>query len=296
MHGNDVKFYKYLSPDASVSVLENRTLKWSSPKLFNDPFDFPTEIDFSFDGGGLTEALMDELVKLMYGSEEPEGDVNNPLFAMSMVARHNPKNPSEDILRKHMAPAGMELVEVFIQKQDELRAFYKDFRDRFAVFCVSKKYDDLLMWAHYGKDHSGCVLKLRCLPEQDRPLCMAQEVKYEPKYPLIANLQDYVKHLTGQIELDYDNLFKVFAFTKSEHWQYEEEWRCISLLKDRKAGFDYASLIPEELEAVYLGCNSEEPFKIKIMDLIRKQFPDTDLYQTYTDVQNYGLNFEQILI
>jgi hypothetical protein len=292
MDGNDVKFYKYLSPEASVSVLENRTLKWSLPKLFNDPFDFPTEIDFSFSGDELTKALMDELVKFAYGPEEPDGDVNNPLFAMSMVARHNPKNPSEEIFRKFMVPADIDCAEIYKKMQYEQRAFYKDFRDRFAVLCVSKKYNDLLMWAHYGKDHSGCVLKLRCIPE--RPLCMAKEVKYEPKYPLRGNLQDYVKHLTGQIELDYDNLFTVFAFTKSEHWAYEEEWRCISLLKDREAGFDYDPLIPEELEAVYLGCRSEEPFKNKIIDVIIKQFPDTHVYQTYADVQNYGLKFEQI--
>ena len=292
MHGSEVKFYKYLSPDASVSVLKNRTLKWSPPKLFNDPFDFPTEIDFSFSGNELAEALMDELVNLAYGPEEPDGDVNNPLFSQSMIARHNPKNPNEEIFRKYMAPADKECAEIFKKLQFEQRAFYKDYRDRFAVLCVSKKYDDLLMWAHYGKDHSGCVLKFRCVPE--RPLCTAQEVIYALKYPVIANLQDYVKHLTGQIKLDYDKLFTVFAFTKSKHWKYEEEWRCISFLKDRDAGFDYEPFISEELEAVYIGCNAQESFRNTITALIIKQFPDTHLYQTYTDVQNFGLKFEQI--
>ena len=71
MHGSDVKFYKYLSPDAATAVLENRTFKWSSPKLFNDPFDLPSEIDFSFKADELAEALLDEMAHLVYGDQEP---------------------------------------------------------------------------------------------------------------------------------------------------------------------------------------------------------------------------------
>lgn len=95
MHGNDVKFYKYLSPEAAASVLDNGTLKWSSPKLFNDPFDFPYEMDFSFDGNQLAEALTNELVRLAYGPDEPSGNMDNPLFLMSMITRRNPNVPGE---------------------------------------------------------------------------------------------------------------------------------------------------------------------------------------------------------
>jgi len=150
------------------------------------------------------------------------------------------------------------------------------------------------MWAHYAADHSGCVFKLRCLPELDRPLCAAQEVSYQSQYPLIANLSDYVKHLTGQVPLDYDGLFKVFAFTKSRHWSYEQEWRCVSLLRDKDAGFDYDPLVPEELEAVYLGCRIEDSVKDKILVLLTSNFPDTRVFQAEPDIQRFALTFAQI--
>lgn len=295
MHGSDVKFYKYLSSDAAVSVLENKTLKWSNPKLFNDPFEFPSEIDFTFDGDELAEALLDELVQLAYGPEEPTGNREHPLFAMSMITRRNPNKPDARVFRAYMANANRDAANRYDRDKIGLRDFYRSFRDQFAVLCVSKKHDDLLMWAHYAQSHTGCVLKFRCLPEKDRPLCVAQEVKYQSEYPLRASMNDYVKHLTGQVELDDDNLFKVFALTKSEHWKYEEEWRCISLLKDSKSGFDYDPMIPEELEAVYLGCRIEEPTKKQVMMCISEQFPQTQIYQAQTDTQNYGLIFEQIL-
>jgi hypothetical protein len=90
----------------------------------------------------------------------------------------------------------------------------------------------------------GCVFKFKCLPEYDRPLCAAVEVNYQEQYPLIADLPTYVKHLTGQVTLDYDNLFKVFASTKSSHWSYEKEWRCVSTLNISKTiGCDYLNAI-----------------------------------------------------
>lgn len=294
MHGSDTKFYKYLSPDAAFAVLTNKTLKWSNPRLFNDPFEFPAEMDFSFDGDELAEALMDETVKLAYGPEEPNGNIEHPLFAISMITRRNQNKPEEDVFRRYMADSMKETAHRYNQDISGLRDFYRSFRDQFAVLCVSKIHDDLLMWAHYAQNHTGCVMKFRCLPEKDRPLCMAQEVKYQSEYPLRAGLHDYVKHLTGQVELNDDNLFQVFALTKSEHWRYEKEWRCISLLNNRESGFDYDRMIPEELEAVYLGCRIDEATKNQIKAILLDQYPDAQIYQAHTDVQNYALRFAQI--
>lgn len=294
MHGNDVRFYKYLGPEASISVLENSSLKWSSPKMFNDPFDFPTAMDFSFRGEDVAEALLDELVRLAYGPDEPVGDPNNKFIAMSLISRRKLKKPPEEEFRRFMAAANDETKERFASGQNERREFLNRFRNQFAVLCLSERHDDLLMWAHYAKDHTGCVLKLRCLPELDRPLCMAKKVNYVPTYPLIANLEDYVKHLTGQIELDYDTLFEIFAFTKSTHWKYESEWRCVSELHNQERGFDFDPLIPEELEAVYVGYRAEEEYKNNLTATIQNSFPDTKLYQARVDIQNYAMLFEEL--
>ena len=294
LHRPNVKFYKYLNPKATRAVLENKTLKWSNPKLFNDPFDFPRGINFHFDGEELAKILIDEMVKLTYGENSPSGDIRHPLFAISKMARENANKPNEENFRREMMPVIKKTARNFHVAQDGLRKFYQDSRDKFTVLCVSKKKDNLLMWAHYAKDHSGCVLKFRCLPELDRPLCMAQEVVYQSKYPSIANLQDYVKHLTGQKELNYDNLFREFAFTKSKHWKYEEEWRCISLLMDKELGFDYYPIIPEELESIYIGCRATEYFKDEVKDLIASHFPKTKIHQASVSAKNYSLEFEQI--
>ncbi len=53
---NDRKsFFKYMSPGTAKTVLENSTLRWSSPILFNDPFDVPREMS---SGGELISSVI----------------------------------------------------------------------------------------------------------------------------------------------------------------------------------------------------------------------------------------------
>jgi hypothetical protein len=296
MHGNDVRFYKYLSPCSALAVLKEKQLKWSSPRLFNDPFDFPCEMNFPFSAEEFTEKLLEEIVHLVYGEEEPIGNLSNSLFLLANIARSKSNKPSENVYLDYMRPAMVETAERLIRDKDKLIAYYRDLRTRCAVLCLSEVYDDLLMWAHYAEKHSGCVLKLRCLPEMDRPICMAKQVVYQPEYPVRASLEDYVKHQTGQMTLNDDKLYEAFVLTKSDHWQYEKEWRCIGRLSDSDItiGFDFDPLIPEELEGIYLGCQIEEPTKETVLQLIKKDFPAANVYQSKIDTQKFRLRFDQI--
>jgi hypothetical protein len=42
------QFYKYMPAATAKLVLRGRSLRWSSPLIFNDPFDFPRELAFGF--------------------------------------------------------------------------------------------------------------------------------------------------------------------------------------------------------------------------------------------------------
>jgi hypothetical protein len=294
MHSRDVRFFKYFNPDASLAVLDTSTLKWTSPRLFNDPFEFPNAMDFSFKGEEIGGALMNELIRLAYGPDEPIGNPANQFILLTQMSRRNPRRGNVEEFRRFMEPATQETIKRFEQSQEDMRQFLRKFRNEFAVLCLSEKHDNLLMWSHYAKDHTGCVFQLRCLPDLDRPICAAQKVNYVPDYPLLASLEQYVKHLTGQSELDYDHLFEIFGFTKSLHWKYEAEWRCVSKLRDMNTGFDFAPLIPEELEAIYIGCRAIDEYKEKLLRLVQRNFPETRLFQSQVHIQNYGLYFEEL--
>jgi hypothetical protein len=50
-------FFKYMSAAMAAIVLQNRTLRWSSPVLFNAPFDVPWELFFGLSPEDIAQAL-----------------------------------------------------------------------------------------------------------------------------------------------------------------------------------------------------------------------------------------------
>lgn len=255
--GREHVFFKYLNIGASLATLKNKTLKWSNARLFSDPFDMPADVSFAFDGASFANALLDEMSRLAFGAQTPVGDMNNPLFALCMQSRDNRKRgATEPEFRRYMSQSLTETAEQFTKAIPLLERQLEMMREQFALFCVSKTNKSLLMWAHYAHDHTGCVLGLRCLPDLDRPLCAVKEVKYLSEFPLVATLPEYVRHLTGQSELDTSAIFERFALAKSDDWSYEQEWRGLSLLTNRQSGFDLDPLLPEELDAVYFGARA----------------------------------------
>lgn len=61
-------FYKYMTAETARIVLANRTLRWSCPVLFNDPFDIHPDT-LHFDGVELQQALMEEISSLLRNPE-----------------------------------------------------------------------------------------------------------------------------------------------------------------------------------------------------------------------------------
>ncbi|WP_431023940.1 DUF2971 domain-containing protein [Halomonas sp. H5] len=294
IHGPETRFYKYFSTDGSIATLDNMTLKWTSPNAFNDPFEFPDAMDFKFDGRQLASALLDEIVEMAYGPDEPQGNPNHPFIAVARLTRNNPRKPTADDFRAYMAQESKRTARRFEQGLNKRRKFLRNFRSNFSVLCLTENKQNLLMWAHYSQDHKGCVFQLRCLPELDRPLCAARKVNYVREYPIISGLDTYVKHLIGQNELDYNNLFNIFAFTKSSHWSYESEWRCVSQLRNFETGVDFDPLVPDELEAIYLGCRSEPDYIENVIELVRRNAPNTKVYKAHADIQDYSMRFKEL--
>ena len=80
-------FYKYMPPDTAKIVLCNRTLRWSSPILFNDPFDnHPDAMQFS--NIDMQRAVVAELSSLL--TNPGDTSVTDPLLQyMLEVARRS---------------------------------------------------------------------------------------------------------------------------------------------------------------------------------------------------------------
>jgi hypothetical protein len=288
-------FFKYCTADTLKKIIINRSVKWSSPIIFNDSFDLQTEFRFGFEVKEITQSLTDELVKMVFDDDEPTGDNNHPLFAMTMWSRSNRHKRSKEEFIKFMQPAADEGEKKGVETLKRIQAWWVDFRQKLRVYCVSEIHDDILMWAHYADCHKGAVIKHNCLIEHDRAICAAVPIDYDTDIPIIAYLDEYIKHLTGQKEIDFSNLFTKFATTKKAHWSYEKEWRCIGndSLNDGSL-FEFVNIIPEEIEAIYFGCKMPKSEQQEIMKLTSGDFCHVKLFQAHKHQSKYELEFEEL--
>jgi len=174
------------------------------------------------------------------------------------------------------------------------------------LFCVAEDNDNLLMWAHYAEDHHGAVIKFECLPTVGNTLCAAIKVNYVNKPPVIATLDEFLKSLNGEYELDFDSLYLKLFTSKSYHWEYEKEWRVfIPSLKNPQPALaniinenDSTSILmdvdPQEIHSIYFGCKMKDNIQKDIKNTLSGDFSHVQIYKSIKDEREYKLKFEQI--
>ena len=292
-------FFKYVTARIACEVLTNLSVRWTSPLLFNDPFD--TQLDFTpgVDAKVLADSLV-PLIEAMGYSDDPLPDRMKPVLAMliQMLRLLRRIMPVDNLLRdfpRRISEEGATRASRFIAEEG---ARWREALRRMRLFCVSEIHDNLVMWSHYADCHRGVVLQLRCLPEKDTGLCAARPIGYKADIPVWGTTEQWVEHMVQGTGIRGDDIFKMMAFTKSEHWRYEREWRCFANNGDgsRKLCdlFDDYGLEPEEIFAVYLGCCMLPDDRTAICRIVRERLPETRLFQARRSRTKFALEFEPV--
>jgi hypothetical protein len=97
-------------------------------------------------------------------------------------------------------------------------------RNRLGILCLTERPDNHLMWVHYAQNHTGFVLgfdaRAAFFQEHQRVL---RKVIYQKKPRVFSEADMNV------------------CFFKSDHWKYEQEWRCVhsfDISESRVAGIE----------------------------------------------------------
>jgi len=293
-------FYKYMAPETALAVFTHKTFRYSSPLLFNDPFDIQSGLHFEFDIEDIYLKILNRLEELAKRDHLPNLDGDDPWAQVVKAVWEN--YPSHGFPRKKWLEQlaknaeKLELVKVMRQTQID---YAKDCEKRLPtlrVFCVSEERDNLLMWAHYAKDHTGIVAEVLSLPEEDNPLSVARRVTYIDSPPPFYSEEEWLDDILLQKRLDHSSLSIKYAQTKSNHWAYEKEWRVWypSEPHNEVGLWSDMPIRPSELKAVYFGCRMEEKFEAKLVNLISDVFPNTEKYRAKKLEGKYELGHEKI--
>lgn len=226
--------YKYRNWDDNYhkSILKDNQFYLAPPSSFNDPFDCRIFAQFV----DLTQNELEEYAKkIVQGSNLP---VDQEQLIINKI-----KNDPE-------------------AHQANFERVSTDNFDKFlGIISFSTKWDNLLMWSHYGNMHKGFCIGLDEEKLQAEFKFGASGLVNYPtnkKYPKISPLTD------GD-----NSSFFTTVYNKSIDWIYENEYRFASI--KRPNGFKKEDRIMtfsnESIKEVILGLNSSEETDNEILEI-----------------------------
>lgn len=169
--------YKFTTMESAVTLLENRTLKFSKRSEFNDVYECRGHVKTNYS----------------------EKDWERHFFKLGMSA---------DTAR-FMAKG---LVHRPQQGGSTLMKAINDTADSLGILCLTTEYKNNLMWAHYADCHKGVCLRFD-VGKDMRTFCIPKKVIYNGEYPEIDFLNapksatDVIFHKSK--EWEYENEYRV---------------------------------------------------------------------------------------
>lgn len=256
-HDQTQKVYKYMSMDTAKKVFSTGNLRFSSPSIFNDPFELNIGfINWSIPRGQLLNRILNQAVAQ---------DLD--LQSINALGRR----PTSDLVKVY-------------------RNIIEEHRRNLLLFCTSRTRSSTLMWSHYAQNHKGVCIGLY-LPTFYENLDLATcNVHYVDKvYPPLNILSDNRQEWA----VDYYKWIN----SKSKIWEYEGEVRsCILNIEKKiplKDGLYYDLSYPKEnFDEVIFGAGVQENEINDLRKIISEnEFPIAIFGQMFISMSTFDLEY-----
>lgn len=278
--------------------MASQSFRYSSPLMFNDPFDIQNELLPNFDLSELPAATM-SVIEEYIKNDIPIPNTEDGFGEGILILREGTKSEGykKDKIEEITYPLLGHIMDEIKHTIEGMNKLWKISLRESRVFCVTEDKDNLLMWSHYAKDHTGAVLKLATLVKEDNILSAAKKVNYEKKPIQYHSIEDLIKLILFGIDPDYSKLtYSSHSHQKSKHWSYENEWRVVDMCQYKNKTELYVDhkFVPKQLDSIFFGCKSD-PGKINFLSSMAKSInPSVCIYQSIKKPLEYALDFKKI--
>ena len=270
-------FFKYMTARTAQIVLQNRTLRWSSPIEFNDPFDIPRQVLFGIDAADIRKAARECLIEILNNPPNETTDLNIKVQLILEAI----KKADSDIKKKIIEEIQTMPVDSSIDPSslNELKTIWRSFIPEFRVLCLCETHDTVSMWYHYADKYRGIVIEFECNDDLDSAWLVAEPIKYADTIPEISSAKGWAKVLLKTKEKAIETLLKVCTFSKTPDWSYEKEWRVTSFKRPHETGTvsDY-KFNAKEIKSVYLGPLIDQNNMTDILKILNDNFSHVEVY------------------
>lgn len=274
--------FKYFHPDRT-DVLKGQSIRFSSPKVLNDPFELKPHVS-ALGSGELLDSEFDRLFPKLLEEEwaklppEVHNLIQSHEFYAALKAQLPKARDSFQQLSKGIVPSLQALME-------------RKFEELIGLLCLTELPTSLLMWAHYADSHKGFVVEFdseapffkQRLDDEDE-FRHLRKVCYQASRPsiVLAEVQNFEQFLI-----------------KSNDWAYEAEWRMLMPLSmaSQKIGdgpdaihlFKFPASI---IKTIVLGCQMKEQKKLEVQEVLwsNSQYSHVKLKQARIDNTCYRIS------
>jgi hypothetical protein len=224
-----MRLYKYLPP-TRIDVLRNLRIRFSSPRVLNDPFELKPVVTGLAPNAVLLDHLNEGLNERVVADYEKLPTHVRALISLDQFqAKAREFMPNAEQAMLVMA----QMATPMIQQQLEEKIC-----DVIGILCLTTSPDNLLMWAHYADAHRGFLIEF----DSESPFFHQQRSENDEFGYLreVRYQQDRPNMLMSEMEA-----FHVFL-TKGLDWKYEAEWRMLQPLSSAE------TVLAGENEAIHL--------------------------------------------
>jgi hypothetical protein len=269
-------FFKYMTAETACLVLAARSLRWSSPVLFNDPFDVPRELVFGVTPDDLVAACGARIASLI---EAPPDDHSALSPQLRLVVETIKKGIPDELREQLLATARAHLPHKHTSGAlEEFRDMWRRSLPDLRILCLTEGPLHAAMWLHYANAYTGAVLEFACTEELDSAWFAARPVTYSSTKPQVYTADGWADMLCLEQEIGVKRILDVATYTKSPDWSYEAEWRITTFKRPGDTGHytDY-KFNARELVGIYFGPLTVERDRTALMALA-SAYPDAKVF------------------
>lgn len=276
-HDRD-NFYKYMHAETARKVLLSGRLRWSSPLLFNDPFDVPRDIAHGFASSDISRAVGELLNHYLDEPPEDLSDFDDQLAKLIALSKNGLPNELREEIRGTISEA-VEL-EGNGKALQALRDHWATLVPTMRILCLTESPKHVAMWHHYADCYRGVVLGFKCNDESDNFLLVAEPIRYLASKPDVYTDHGLARLICLNGIAAARETTNLATYTKSDDWSYEKEWRIVSYADpgdpDQYSDWPFGR---EDLSHVYLGPLIDDEARDQILEIVNG-YPFARVFRT----------------
>jgi hypothetical protein len=249
--------YRSWSNDNHKRVLTHNELYLASASQFNDPYDF--SLPFRYRKEDMTPENI--FLKLLEVGRREFGAISAEELHRRCYERQMSGAFDDGNYWKEIHPGFIEML-----------------HSSFGILSLTSKKDNFLMWSHYADSHNGFCVGFD-KKELLKPIQGSfGKVIYSSSIPEIGLFDD---SLSGFVEI---------FMTKSNVWEYEDEYRLVKIGASKQSiNFNTSSI-----KEVVLGFKMPEKYKVQIVEHGLKKFNNASFYECRLSFEEFKLELVRI--